>query len=229
MIKTKLTCCIIIVMLFLSCNYKKTNNIILNKSKISKKKDIKKEYSFLENRDSTILIPRFALILPQYIKNDSLRKNLENKIYNISKIIGNSDEEFMEDTSDDTDILGHPDIDYDDFTIWNTDKQKVLIYFKAKRISKEYYFYFLRKQLLLVTEKFKTTDSIFFGNNHIILWKNSSNKFVTNNNVIKGKEKYILRLIKEIKEIENNEIGYIEKYNYTKDSLSSFVIGNLKD
>lgn len=224
----KLVCCITFVMLFLSCNYSKKNNLILNRSKISEKRNNIKEYSFLQNNDSTILIPKFALILPRYIKNDSLNRKPEGEIYKIRKIVGNSDDEFMEDTSDDTDILGHPDIDYDDFTIWNTDKQKVLIYFKAKRISKEYYFYIFKDQLLLVTEKFKTTDSIFFKNNQIILWKNSLNRFVNNPNVIKGKEKYILRLLKEIKEIRNNEIGYIEKYNYTKDSLSSFVIANLK-
>jgi len=231
----RFTYCIICFVLFLSCKGKNKENLIFNQQNVSKKKDTIKEYSFLQNSDSTIFIPKFAFIKPKY-QSDYPKFTKEN-IKNVKVIqlkIGNSSDFFLGDTSDETDIIGHPDIDYDGFTEWNTTyKNRTVVAFYAKKILKYYGFYFEENQLLLVTEttrknSVKQSDSIFFNNQQVILWKNSLNKFVTNPNMIKGKEKYILRLIKEIKEIKNNEIGYIEKYNYTKDSLSSFIIANLK-
>ncbi|MCF6350370.1 MAG: hypothetical protein L3J23_04995 [Flavobacteriaceae bacterium] len=218
--------------LFFCCKQK--DNLTLNQSNISKQKDSTKEYSFSQKKDSTIFIPEFALIKPKYQSNFLKldKKNIE-KYQKIQLKIGNFSDFFLGNT-DENDIIGHPDIDYDGFTLWHTTfKDRIEIAFFAKKILKYYGFFIEKDKLLLVTEttrrnNIKTTDSIFFENNHILLWKNSSNKFVTNPNIIKGKENYILRLIKEMKEIENNEIGYIEEYNYTKDSLSSFVIANLK-
>lgn len=222
------------VVLF-SCKINNTpkEQLSKNESVIAENKKIKKIAEPIQD-SIDIYIPEFALVSPDYISIDKIKfsKNdllMCEKIQSILKGLGGN---FLGDT-DDNDILGHPDLDYDGLTIWVNDSNRKKVAFNAKKISKRYGFYYNNDKLILVTEATKKNngfkmDSIFFDEK-ILIWKNISNNYVTDKKTIKGKEEYLKKISKEIQDIYDNELGYIERYNYKKDSLSSFVIANLKN
>ncbi|SFZ83310.1 hypothetical protein [Tenacibaculum maritimum] len=195
------------------------------KEKKSEKNIAKKQ------KNDSLFIPKYAIAKPNY---QSIFPKKINK-----KLIGDYKSTqlklkkgFLEDPLDDnSDVYGHPDYDYDGLTTWVSSKNsREEIGFHAKKISKYYGFYYENNKLLLVTETFEDIkDSLFFNNDKIFLWKNTNNLFVTDSIFLDAKSKYIKRLDKEIRKIKNSGFTeYIDRYIYKKDSLSSFVIGNLK-
>ena len=181
-----------------------------------------------------IFIPESALSQPEYFsfKEEVFTKTQLKKYQNIQSKLTELNGNFLGDT-DENDIIGHPDFDYDGLTIWGNETNRKKATFNAGKILKAYGLYYIDSKLILITEATKTKkgyimDSIFFDDK-ILVWKNTSQGYVKDKKMLKTKEIYLKRLSKEIEEIYINELGYIEKYNYTKDSMSSFVIGNLKN
>ncbi|CAA0212987.1 hypothetical protein [Tenacibaculum maritimum] len=200
------------------------------KEKKSEKNIAKKQ------KNDSLFIPKYAIAKPNY---QSIFPKKINK-----KLIGDYKSTqlklkkgFLEDPLDDnSDVYGHPDYDYGTLVTWNTPKYpREEIYFNAKKINKEYLFFYEKSKLICVFEgKYNDDaifegDSLFFNNDKIFLWKNTNNLFVTDSIFLDAKSKYIMRLDKEIRKIKNSGFTeYIDRYIYKKDSLSSFVIGNLK-
>lgn len=183
-----------------------------------------------------IYIPEYAIKKPIY--SNLISKELDDKLAKSHKNIQSKFKKgFLEDNFDDeSDVYGHPDYDYGSLIVWNTPKYpREEIYFNAKKINKEYIFYYENNKLICVLEgKYDDDavfhgDSLFFHNKEIFLWKNTKNLFVNDQSFLNGKSRYLLRLDKEIKEIKDSGFTeYIDTYNYKSDSISNFVIGNLK-
>lgn len=179
----------------------------------------------------SIFVPKFAVLKPDYeINKFSFLTNEETALH---KGITLKLENFLYD-NEEVDIS--PDYDYQNLYAYSSsEKPRNEIYFNAKKIKKEYSFYYEKDKLICVLEGIYDDDaifkgdSLFFYDDKIFLWKNTSNKFVNDSIFLDGKSKYIMRLDKEIKEIK--DLGftqYIDRYEYENDSLSNFVIGNLK-
>lgn len=215
-----------IVALFFSCFLV----FSLCKNLNSQKKDL------IEKHNDSLFILKYAIIKPSY--NSRFQKKMNTSLIDkYKKIQLKFKEGFLEDPLDDnSDVYGHPDYDYGTLIVWNSSEHsREEVYFNAKKIDKEYSFYYEKEKLICVLEGIYDDDAIFKGdslfinNGKIFLWKNTNNLFVTDSTFIEGKSKYIMRLDREIREIK--EFGftqYIDSYIYKNDSLSNFVIGNLK-
>lgn len=218
-----------------SCKTNDKTAIISKENSLDKIQNSSDNLNLKQQQDTIdYYLPKFANAIPSYhpydkkeMKNDELikYKSIQSKLKDLNgNFLGDSDE---------NDIIGHPDYDSKNLKIWINDVKRKKITFYAKKISKGYGFYYDKNELILVTEAIKTNrgfemDSIFLDKN-ILIWKNSKNEVVLDENIIQGKRQYLNRLSREIDEIYRNELGFIEQYEYEKDSLSSFVILNLKD
>jgi len=177
--------------------------------------------------------PHYAIYKPVYSDKYLVDEFINDKCDLLRKKLIDDKGSFLGDT-DENDIYGHPDTDYDGLSIWyNSNSNRKEIYFDAKKIKKEYYFFIENKTPILILEgKFSDDgfvgDSIFCNQKSILLWKNSMKKYVTNEKDFKGKKDYLKRVLKEIKQIEGKNQEVIENYKILSDTTSSFVIANLK-
>lgn len=195
-----------------------------------------KKNTFQKEKNDSLFILKYAVIKPKYViefpekLEDTLYEKYKNTQVKLKNFLGTPPLDPEVD-----DAYAVPDYAFEGLNVWVTSEYptRTEIGFDAKKISKYYGFFYDKNELLLVTETFegvkKTTDSLFFHNNKIFLWKNTSNQYVTDRVSLKGKSKYIMRLDREIKEIKKHGFTqYIDDYEYKNDSLSNFVIGNLK-
>ncbi len=202
-----------LVLLFISCKHQVNNDSTIN----------------LNSDKKTETIPDLNENTVQYSDN----KNHNNSCIDISKKLKDSYGNFLGDT-DENDIYGHPDTDYDNLTIWdNPELNREEIYFNAKTISKEYIF-FIENNILIAALEGKVDDegvfkgdSLFFSNGKLQLWKNTENKYVLKEKTKLNKQEYIYKILSEIKAVKGKTQEYID--HSKADSVSSFVLQNLKN
>lgn len=185
----------------------------------------------IDNISDSIFLPKYSVTNMDYELDYKIENNLKRKLSGIRLNLKSFTEANL---NDELDIHGTPDYSYENLYVYAfPDNRKREIYFNAKKVKKEYTFYYEKDKLICVLEGVYDDvfigDSLFFNENRIFLWKNTYDKYVKDSISIKGKTEYIMRLDREIKEIiDLGFTQYIEDYEYKKDSISSFVIGNLK-
>lgn len=177
--------------------------------------------------------PHYATVVPEYSKVHSHSPNSLNYKNIISKKLIDSEGNFLGD-NDENDIIGHPDTDYDNLTIWKNTKNRKEIYYNSKIINKQYSFFIENKNLLAVTEgiyndegEFKG-DSIFFKKKEIVMWKNTQNEYVLDEKNINGKSSYLIDVLRTITSLEGKNQEFVNQYKPKNDSIESFVLKNLR-
>ena len=217
----KITFYLLSLFFFIACN---------PVSSQSKTEKLTTESDSLINDDYSI--PEFAIKKVLYKDQDSLSELDSLRKTNIVSKLTELEGNFMGDT-DDNDLYGHPVASQEGFSIWTSSKStRKEIFFRASTINKEYVFYEEDNNLLLVLEevfdeeaKF-TGDSIFFDKGKIFFWKSTRNLYVTNKEMLLGKQDFFLNLFEELSSLE--DIVFQEYKNKEGNSMTRFVQSNVK-